>query len=113
MKEVKVMWGDCAYQGIKLHREIFKKGIEIEVVKRPAGRYRVYDENWKAHFISIDRLFTVLPKRWLVERTFAWLGRNRRLSKDYEFHPKTTENYLYLSMGVLTTRRMAIFNLIV
>lgn len=51
--------------------------------------------------------FTILPKRWVVERTFGWLGRNRRLSKDYEAGPITTEAWIYLAMGVLMARRLA------
>ena len=45
-----------------------------------------------------DRGFTVLPKRWIVERTFGWLGRYRRLSKDYEFFTQTGENLIYMAM---------------
>lgn len=51
--------------------------------------------------------FTVLPRRWVVERTFGWLGRYRRLSKDYEFHPKTSENMIYLGMIRLMLRRLS------
>ena len=42
--------------------------------------------------------FAVLPKRWIVERTFAWLGRHRRLSKDYEARPDTSEAWIYVTM---------------
>jgi putative transposase len=42
--------------------------------------------------------FVVLPKRWIVERTFAWLGRYRRLSKDYEHNPRSSETWIYLAM---------------
>ena len=42
--------------------------------------------------------FAVLPKRWIVERTFAWLGRHRRLSKDYEARPDTSEAWIYVAM---------------
>jgi transposase len=44
-----------------------------------------------------------LPKRWLVERTFGWLGRYRRLAKDYERNPASSEAWVYLAM----THRMA------
>ena len=40
--------------------------------------------------------FHVLPRRWVVERTFGWLGRYRRMSKDYEFHPETSETMVTL-----------------
>ena len=42
--------------------------------------------------------FTVLPRRWVVERTFAWLGRYRRLSKDYEELPESSEAMIYLAV---------------
>ncbi len=44
------------------------------------------------------RGFVVLPKRWIVERTFAWLGRYRRLSKDYEANPQSSAAWIYLAM---------------
>ena len=43
--------------------------------------------------------FRVLPRRWVVERTFAWLGQNRRLSKDYEYLPQTSEILIYIAMS--------------
>ena len=51
--------------------------------------------------------FVVLPKRWIVERTFAWLGRYRRLSKDYEALPETSEALIYVAMIHLMVRRLA------
>jgi hypothetical protein len=49
----------------------------------------------------------VSPKRWVVERTFAWLGRNRRLSKDYEMLPCSSEALVYLAMIRLMLKRLA------
>jgi putative transposase len=51
--------------------------------------------------------FQVLPKRWIVERTFAWLGKSRRLSKDYEALPATSEAWVYLAMIHLMLHRLA------
>ncbi|HEX8999921.1 MAG TPA: IS5 family transposase [Blastocatellia bacterium] len=51
--------------------------------------------------------FQVLPRRWVVERTLAWLSRNRRLSKDYEALPQTTEALCYLAMIHLMVKRLA------
>jgi putative transposase len=48
----------------------------------------------------------VLPHRWVVERTFAWLDRCRRLSKDYEFHTRTSEAWVRVSMTHLMVRRL-------
>jgi len=49
----------------------------------------------------------VLPKRWIVERTFAWLNRHRRLSKDYERLTETSETAIYIAMIDLMSRRLA------
>ena len=49
--------------------------------------------------------FKVLPKRWIVERTFGWLGRYRRLSKDYEEQFKSEETFIYLAMIGLMLKR--------
>ena len=51
--------------------------------------------------------FTLLKRRWVVERTFAWEARNRRLAKDYEGLPETEEAYLYLAMVRLMLKRLA------
>jgi putative transposase len=51
--------------------------------------------------------FQVLPKRWIVERTFAWLGRYRRLSKDYEATPESSEAWVMIAMIHLMVRRLA------
>ncbi len=51
--------------------------------------------------------FEVLPKRWIVERTFAWLGINRRLAKDFERFAKTAETHIQTAMIKLMTRRLA------
>jgi putative transposase len=52
------------------------------------------------------RGFEVLPKRWIVERSLAWFGRNRRLSKDYEERPESSEAMIYLSSIQLMVRRL-------
>jgi len=51
--------------------------------------------------------FVVLPRRWVVERTFAWLGKYRRLSKDYEALPLISEAWIYLAMSHVMLRRLA------
>jgi hypothetical protein len=48
-----------------------------------------------------------LPKRWIVERTFAWLSQNRRLSKDYERLAESGEAFIYVAMSRLMARRLA------
>jgi transposase len=52
--------------------------------------------------------FQVLPKRWIVERTFAWLLNSRRLSKDYEFLPRNCTALIYAAMVRLMLRRLAL-----
>ncbi|MCH8061129.1 MAG: transposase, partial [Chloroflexi bacterium] len=64
---------------------------KLELVRRPAHQHT----------------FQVLPRRWVVERTFAWLGRQRRLSKDYEALSETTEAWIYTAMTGLMLRRLA------
>jgi len=51
--------------------------------------------------------FHILPKRWIVERTFGWFNNYRRLSKDYEYTVTTSETMIYLAMIHIMTRRLA------
>ena len=51
--------------------------------------------------------FQVLPRRWVVERTIAWIDHNRRLSKDYERLPESSEAFIYVAMSRLMLRRLA------
>jgi putative transposase len=78
-------------------------GWTVEVVKRPSkwGRYPVEVEP-----PPMPR-FTVLPRRWVVERTFAWIGRYRRMSKDYEYLTETGEAFIYAAMIRLMLKRLA------
>lgn len=86
-----VVYADGAYAGAHLRDWCAAHaGVELRVVRRP-DRHR----------------FVVIPKRWIVERTFAWLGRNRRLAKDYEARPQTTEVLMAVAMFGLMLRRLA------
>ncbi len=51
--------------------------------------------------------FKVLPRRWVVERTFSWVDQNRRMSKDYEKLTATGEAFIYVAMSRLMVRRLA------
>ena len=51
--------------------------------------------------------FRVLPRRWVVERTFSWIDHNRRMSKDYERLTETSEAFIYVAMSRLMVRRLA------
>ncbi len=55
---------------------------------------------------AAQRGFQVQPKRWIVERTFGWLNRFRRLSKDFEQRPDVSEGFIYLAMSHLMLRRL-------
>lgn len=62
---------------------------------------------WKLSFDKDVKGFQVLPHRWIVERTFAWLGKYRRLSKDYEGLAQTSEAFIYIAMIHVMVRRIA------
>ncbi len=85
------IWVD---QGYKQHFVDWAQAVRdwvIEVVARPTGA----------------KGFQLLPRRWVVERTFGWLGRCRRLSKDYEGLPETGEAWIHLAMIHLMLKRLA------
>jgi len=88
------LWADGAYAGcletwVTLLRRYRK--VRLEIVKR--------SEQAKG--------FIVLPKRWIVERTFGWWGKSRRLSKDYEYRTETSEAMIYVVMIHIMVRRIA------
>ena len=88
----KKIWADGAYSGEELARWCEKEGgWELEVVDRNRGAQGS----------------KVLPKRWIVERTFSWLIRNRRLSKDYEQMMQTGETFIEVARIRLVLRRLA------
>lgn len=73
---------------------------------------RLVDWVWRACGWSLEiirrtcRGFQVLPKRWVIERTFAWLYKYRRLSKDYEYLTESSEAFIYVAMIHLMLRRL-------
>ena len=84
------IFADAGYQGPKMARTIAATGCwKIEIVKRPDLRR-----------------FVVLPKRWIVERTFAWISRNRRLARDFERYATTVVAFVRLAMIRLMLKRL-------
>ena len=55
----------------------------------------------------ISKTWTILPKRWVVERTFSWLNGYRRLAKDFEISTSSAENYVMISHSMLLLKRLA------
>ncbi len=78
--------------------------MTVEIVQRRDGGRRHTWAREDAPARQVPR-FAVAPRRWVVERTFAWIGRYRRLSKDYEYLSTTSENLIYLAMALTLLRR--------
>lgn len=85
------LWADSAYSGSLVDWLSDQFQISLDIVARPAEQVG----------------FVVLPKRWVVERTFAWLGRYRRLSKDYERCLRSSEGMIYLASIHIMLKRLA------
>ena len=90
---LRLIWADGGYAG-KLLKWVSAlrptNPLKLEIVKRSDQRKGFY----------------VLPRRWVVERTFGWLGRQRRLSKDYEVHTQPSEAMIRVAMIGLMARRL-------
>jgi putative transposase len=99
-------WVDQGYRGEFLDWVRQRFGVTLEVVARRDGGRRL---RWLPPGADPPAVpaFAVVPRRWVVERSFGWLGRFRRLSKDYEFLPATSEAVIYLAMSQLLVRRLA------
>jgi putative transposase len=87
---LKLIWADGGYAGQLIEWTKQLAGWVLEIVKR--------SDDVKG--------FKVLPKRWIVERTLGWLGRYRRLSKDYEAQTRSSEAMVHLSMVNLMLHRL-------
>jgi putative transposase len=98
------IWADMAYRGQRLRTWVEQEcGWTLEIVECPR-RWGWYPVDVKPPPVPA---FTVLPRRWVVERTIAWVGRYRRLSKDDEYLPESSETMIYLAMSQLMLRRLA------
>jgi len=99
---------DSAYRG-QLVRDIQEQfeELRVEVVEHPdTGNGSVWVKKGQP-LPEKPTGFRVLPKRWIVERTFAWFSLNRRLSKDYEANPKVSETWLWIAMAWVLIKRFA------
>jgi putative transposase len=79
-------------------------GWRVQVVYPLDRQLKRYAPEWRAD-LGYEAGFKVIPKRWIVERTFSWIGRQRRLSNDYERLATTEEVFIYLvGIRLLLTR---------
>ena len=91
-RRLKVIFGDAAYGRNSLPDWVAGTfGWVLQTVLRPVG----------------IKNFVILPKRWIVERTFAWLARQRRHSKDYEKPTASSEAFTYVAIIYLMSKRLA------
>ena len=88
----------------------------VERPRKPAPEQvlKSWAEQWREEGVEVDwekllapKGFHVLPRRWVVERTFSWIEHNRRMSKDYERLPESSEAFIYVAMSRLMARRLA------
>ena len=116
------VWMDAGYTGQDKGASWVQRalGWTAEIVRHPPKMapekvIRAWVREWHTEGVAIDpkKLLAeigprpFLPKRWIVERTFAWLGQNRRMSKDYERLPESGEAFIYVAMSRLMVRRLA------
>src|ERR671916_24 len=115
------LWMDAGYTGEGKGADWVQRvlGWTTQIVRHPPKLapeevMRRWVEEWTKEGMPIDpeklqkpRRFGDLPRRWVVERTFSWLGQNRRMSKDYERLAATSEAFVYVAMTRLMVRRLA------
>jgi putative transposase len=99
------LWADAGYRGKALREWVTEQlGLSLEIVQRRSRWVWVRND---VEPEPIPAGFEVVKRRWVVERTFAWIMRNRRMSRDYEFLPETTEALVYVCMIRLMVKRLA------
>jgi len=118
---LKHLWVDAGYRGEDKGKDWVQKtlGWSVDLVERPRSAtpkevLMAWAEQWKKEGVMVDwekllppRGFVVLPRRWVVERSFAWISHNRRMSKDYERLCASGEAFVYAAMSRLMLRRLA------
>ena len=119
VSHLKHLWLDAGYEGTGKRWAEEVLGLSVEIVRKPRKPVpekvaMIWAEEWAKEGKEIDwqkfmppRGFKVLPRRWVVERTFSWLDQNRRMSKDYERLCATGEAFIYAAMTRLMVRRLA------
>jgi putative transposase len=115
------VWLDAGYRGEGKGADWVEKalGWSAELVERqrkpaPEEVLMAWAKEWAKEGVKVDwnkfmppKGFQVLPRRWVVERTIAWIDQNRRMSKDYERLPESAEAFIYVAMSRLMLRRLA------
>jgi putative transposase len=113
------LWVDAGYRGRGKEWAQRALGLEVEVVNRspkptPEKVLRMWAREWfkEGHKMDLSKLpkrpgFENLPRRWIAERTFAWISHNRRMAKDYEWLCSTGEAFVHVAMTRLMVRRLA------
>ncbi|MDQ4106296.1 MAG: IS5 family transposase [Actinomycetota bacterium] len=118
---VKHLWLDAGYRGEEKGKDWVEKllGWSVEMVERPrkpASKETLmkWAGQWLNEGVKVDwekllplKGFVTLPRRWVVERSFAWICHNRRMSKDYERLCASGEAFVYAAMSRLMVRRLA------
>jgi putative transposase len=102
-----LMWIDGGYKRRFVEWVETELGWRVEVVQHPEAGVRYVWVGPGQDPPVLPCGFRVLKRRWVVERTFAWFGRNRRLSKDYEAVPASEEAWIYAASSRLLLRRLA------
>ena len=115
------VWLDVGYRGEDKGADWVQKtlGWSVNLVERlrkpaPEEVLMAWAKELEREGVSVNRQkllpprgFVVLPRRWVVERTIAWIEKNRRMSKDYERLDATSEAFIYVAMSRLMLRRLA------
>jgi transposase len=101
LPRLELVWADGAYTGPFATWLADTRGWRIEM---PHHRQR---QAWRYGLEERPKGFQVIPRRWVVERTFAWLSRSRRLARDYERLPETGEAMIHAAMSRIMLRRVA------
>ncbi|MGW0804049.1 IS5 family transposase [Nonomuraea sp. NPDC002799] len=105
LRRLKHVWADQGYRGQDFIGWILDQfGVTVQIVARRDGGFR---STWAKEGTPPRQVprFALVPRRWVVERTFAWLGKYRRLAKDYEYLTATSENVIYLAMSMILLHR--------
>lgn len=103
---IKLLYADSGYSGARAKQIRQRHNIEVEIVRHPGSRKMGHWHDGQLPLFEVNEAFTVLPRRWVIERTNGWNDRPRRMNKDHDRDLAVSTAWVWLAEGRRLLRRL-------